>query len=572
MTLVLGVWDGHDAGAALVEGGRIVFAINEERLSRRKLEIGFPVRSIQAALEFAAVSPEHIEHVACTTTDFAKTLTRLVPALRERYYQLRRRKQVPGPLYAAQKLAKYRLTEIPPFPATQILSRVSVRRELHALGVTKAQLHFVGHHDAHAACAAFTSGFEHALVATLDGIGDGLCGSLWRYSDGRLARIAALDGRASFGIFFEHVTNLLNMRELEDEGKVMALANYAAPIPDSDNPLLAFFQIDPGPRLRSPYTSGQMVQRLRDILWSYPAEQFAYLAQRTLEVRVVEYLRAAMAAAEMRDLAYAGGVASNVRVNLLLRETTGIERLFVFPHMGDGGQALGAALWIDHQVNNASPVPISHVQLGPEYSGEAIDAALEAHALCARVVVNPAEAAADLLAAGAIVFWFQGRMEYGPRALGGRSILARADSRDIRDALNLTLKKRVWYQPFCPSMLADEARVMLDNYDGTPEPFMTCAYRVRPQYRDALQGVISVDGTCRPQILRGDEATPYTRLLLAMRERIGRGVVLNTSFNVHGEPMVCTPADAVRTFLNTDVQTMVIGDRVVSKTRAAHSK
>jgi len=159
-------------------------------------------------------------------------------------------------------------------------------------------------------------------------------------------------------------------------------------------------------------------------------------------------------------------------------------------------------------------------------------------------------------------------MEYGPRALGARSILARPDSLAIKDALNLKLKRRVWYQPFCPTMLAEDAAAMLADYDGAPNPFMTCAYRTRPEHRDKLHGVINVDGSCRPQILSGKD-DPYTGLLKAVKRKTGLGVLLNTSLNLHGEPLVCSPRDALRTFAETDVRYMVLEGLLITKEQPA---
>ena len=224
-SVILGVWDGHDAGAAVLVGSRIAFAINEERLSRRKLEIGFPRKSIQACLDFAKLEANEIRNVAVSTSDFAKTLTRCFPSLREEYYLLRRRLKPRGRLNRIKKLAKYRITEFSPSRITRLVSRRVLSREIRKLGLVNASVHLVDHHAAHAATAAFCSGFDEALAITIDGIGDATSGSIWEFSNGRLELIHYLPGKFSIGIFFEHVTNLLNMRELEDEGKVMALAD-----------------------------------------------------------------------------------------------------------------------------------------------------------------------------------------------------------------------------------------------------------------------------------------------------------------------------------------------------------
>ncbi len=563
--ITLGIWDGHDAGAALVVDGKIVFAANEERFSRRKLEVGFPARSINAALSFAHLTPNDVHTVAASTSDVAKTLSRIFPSLREEYYLLRRRKKFPGPFAQVKKAAKYRLTEWPSFGVTRALSATMVRSELRKLGFINPRVQIIDHHRAHAAGAALCSGFSDALVVTIDGIGDGLSGSLWVFEQGTMKPISMIGGRTSLGIFFEHVTNLLNMRELEDEGKVMALANFASAIPASENPLFSFFTVD-GLTLKARYSQGEMYRELRKVLWRYPSEQFASMAQATLEQKVVELISNALHVTNKRRLAYAGGVASNVKVNLLVRELPHLEELFVFPHMGDGGLALGAALESDSKRQKQTHYPLADLFLGPAYTSDEIERELQllkevtyrrSNDICAET--------AKLIARGNVVLWFQGRMEYGPRALGARSILARADSLALKDQLNLRLKKRVWYQPFCPSMLEEDARELLSNYRGPPNAFMTCAYRVQAGREAILSGASSIDGTCRPQILSESDRSRFFTLLQAVKRELGWGVVLNTSLNLHGEPLVCSPKDTLRTFIETDVHALIIEDFIVTK-------
>ena len=289
---VLGIWDGHDAGAALIDDGEVVFAVNEERFTRRKLEIGFPEKSIGACLDWAGVGPGEIGHIGASTSDFSKTLTRIFPGLREEYYQIRRRKKHPGRRSNFGKKAKYKLTEFPPTALTRFLSRRLLKGRLERFGFRGSRLHLLDHHLCHAA-AARCSGFDRALAVTLDGLGDGLSGTISILENGELTRIAALPARHSFGIFFEHVTNLMNMRELEDEGKVMALANYAYPVDDAENPLLAMLTVE-GTSVRCAYPTLALHRELGRILWRFPSEQFAYMAQRTLEVKVTELIENAL--------------------------------------------------------------------------------------------------------------------------------------------------------------------------------------------------------------------------------------------------------------------------------------
>ena len=557
---VLGIWDGHDSGAAIIKDNRIEAALNEERLTRRKLEIRFPESAIVGCLEQVNRTPAEIDHIAVSTYDFSKTLARVFPATKEDYYLIRRRKKEPGFLSTVKKKAKYTLTEFGPHPLTKGLSEIVLKRYLRRMGFTNFRLHLVDHHLCHTAAAAFCSGFDEALVITIDGIGDALSGTISTLSHNKLSRITAIPGKHSLGIFFEHVTNLMNMRELEDEGKVMAIANYAYPIPDDKNPLLEFIEID-GLTVRCKYSTLRMYKELKKLLWRFPSEQFAYMAQRTLEVKIVTLVKNAVRATGMSRVALSGGVFSNIKVNMLIRLLPEVHTCFVFPHMGDGGLALGAALSVNHLLQGTCSYPLNDLFLGKDFSEDEIRSALDASGLQYTMHENIEEEAATLISQGHIIFWFQGRMEYGPRALGHRSILALPDSKRIRDVLNLRLKMRVWYQPFCPTMLEEDARMYLENYD-TPNSFMTMGYMVKDDKRDELEGVISVDGSCRPQVIQ-DTASRYGKMLTKLKALTGRGVVLNTSFNVHGDPLVCSPADALDTLKRTGNDFLVMGNYLV---------
>jgi carbamoyltransferase len=556
---VLGIWDGHDSGAALLQGGRLRFAVNEERLSRRKLEVRFPTLSIQAGLR-----PEHVDVVAASTFDPAKTLGRWWPGSKERYYAVRRRKTRPGPLAGLTRLVKYRMTEWSPGPASKALSRLALRRELAQHSLTRAELRLVDHHDAHAAGAAWAAGFAPCTVLTIDGLGDGVSASISVFRDGRLKRVAASPARYSLGVFFEHVTNLLNMRELEDEGKVMALADYAAPIADEENPLLTWVRVREGV-IETEYPGHGLRRPLARIQWRYANEQFAYLAQRAVEHACVALARDAVRLTGLGRVALAGGVMSNVKATRRIRLLPEVEDVYVFPHMGDGGLALGAAIAAASRSGEASDLDLGRLDLGHGYDPPAIEAALRTAGVAAEPVENLPCRVAELLGEGRIVMWFQGRMEYGPRALGHRSVLARPDRPDLRDRLNLALKRRVWYQPFCPSMLESEAPRVLTDWTGGRNRCMTMAYEVAACYRDRLAGVISVDGTCRPQFVPDGEPGEFAELLREARLRWSVGAVLNTSFNIHGEPLVCSPDEAIDVFRRSGADALAIGPFLVDR-------
>lgn len=559
--VILGIWDGHDSGAACLVDGRVTAAVNEERLTRRKLEVAFPDRAIALCLAQSGVAARDVSIVAASTTDVAKTLERLMPWSKERYYQVRRRQVPPGPFTSATRWLKRRLTPWPPNAPSRAASRRLLARRLSRLGLSTAALELFDHHECHAIAAAHTSGFADCAVLTIDGLGDGLSSTISRFRDGRLETLVTSPAADSLGVFFEHVTGMMNMRELEDEGKVMALADYSAPVDDRDNPLLTLFDVANG-RVRMRTDALAVLARVH---WANPNERFARLSQRLVEVVATALARDAVRLSGCRRVALAGGVASNVKANRVIRLLPEVEDVYVFPHMGDGGLPVGAAIAAHARRSPAQPVALDPRSIGPSFTRDAMLTALEGVGLAVTEPVDPASAVAARIAAGQIVCWFEGPMEYGPRALGHRSILAGADSLQVKDRLNLVLKRRVWYQPFCPAVLESDAARLFSDWPsaGHASRFMTMAYMVADEYRHALAGVVNVDGSCRPQLVADDEPSPLARLLHAVRRHTGIGAVLNTSFNIHGEPLVHTPAQAVDVFLRGGADALRLGPFLV---------
>jgi len=573
---VIGVWDGHDAGAALIIDGRVVLALNEERLSGRKLDVGLPVRAL-AAMRSAAGS-RRVAWAPCTS-DPAKTLTRTFPWMKENYYRLRRRLEPPGPMHGLTQRAKYRLTQWP----TSSLLRAWARRSFASLlDAPSRDVFLVDHHEAHAASAAYWPNWgTNALMVTLDGIGDGESGSVWEWSesDASLRKILSIPGSASLGLFFEHVTNELQMRPLEDEGKVMALATYAAQTPTSVNPFLKWFTLTPGegglPMLRCSISPTDMASEVGRVVWCTPREQVARMAQQTLEMLVPQFFAMLAVATGRAAFGYAGGVASNIKVNRLIRALPGITRLEVCPAMGDGGLALGSALAIWRREVGRRPAPFTDFRLGTDYGDLGRDAESLGQAINAAVTRPPdiARAVAELVAAGGVVMWAQGRMELGARALGARSIIARADSVAARDDLNLRLKRRVWFQPFCPSLLLSEAPALLADYRGPADTnlHMTMGFATTPAGRAALAGAVGPDGSCRPQMVPENPAEPWYRMLAGVKELTGTGAVINTSLNMHGKPMADAAQGVVEAWIESGVEHLALGSALFRKSSITKS-
>jgi carbamoyltransferase len=557
---VLGVWDGHDSGAALLKDKEIIFAANEERFTKRKLEVRFPYNAIKASLAYAKIKPEDVEHIAFTTTEFTKTLERMFPSMKENYYQFRRRKMLKPSFENERHNLKYTLTGIGVLPLCNSISSSIVGGRLKSIGFKNFKLHIVDHHTAHAATAAFTSPFRNSLVITLDGLGDGLSGSVSTLNKGKLERHMAIGARDSIGIFFEQVTNIVGMRELEDEGKVMAMADYSYPFDFEENRFKDFFTVS-GTRISAKYSAVEQFSLLQRIAWQLPREQFAYMAQQLVENVVMKFVSNVIDRYSIGDVVFAGGTFANVKANMLLRNLEHLKHWYVFPHMGDGGMALGAALYTDYLLTGASDynfVPY----LGDSYTTEETESAIRSdRSLKYEIETDEQHAkhAAELINAGNYLMWFQGRMEYGPRALGNRSILAPSDSEEVKERLNLYVKKREWFQPFAPSMLEEESERMLEYDNKGYDKFMTSAYMVKKELRSKEKSVIHIDGSSRTHMV-GHENPKYMALLKDVKKHSGYGIVLNTSFNIHGMPIVMTPADAIATMKANKTKYMFINN------------
>jgi carbamoyltransferase len=559
---ILGVWDGHDSGAVLIESNRIIFAANEERFTKRKLEIKFPYNSIKAALNYEGIKPSDVDIVAFATTEFTKTFSRIFPEQKEKYYAFRRRKMLKPTFEPLMHYTKYAMTSIGPLPMCGITSKFFIKKELKSIGFNDdITIEISDHHASHAATAAFPSGFKKAIILTIDGLGDGKSGSVSILNNGQLELQSSIKAADSIGIFYEQVTNILGMRELEDEGKVMAMADYSFPFNFNDNKLKDFITVQET-GLKAKFGPISQYNLLNRIAWSTPKEQFAYMAQQLLENTLQKLSENLVEEYGINDIALSGGIMSNVKSNMKIREGKGIKNIFVFPHMGDGGIAMGAAMDANYRLNGVNNYSFNDIYLGPKYTNKEIKKMIKSNKkLHIQEDNDVSRHAAELISDDHYILWFQGRMEYGPRALGNRSILAKPDSEYVKDKLNLYVKQREWFQPFCPSMLEDDARKFLEDVKE-PNRFMTMAYKVKKSAWNKLGAVMHIDHTARPQMV-GKENPKYLELLNNLKKLRGYGTVLNTSFNIHGAPIVMNPEDALKTMINTKTRYMFIGDNFI---------
>lgn len=558
--MILGVWDGHDSGAAIVEDGKILVAVNEERFTKRKLEVLFPHNSIRYCLAYLDIKPSDIKDIAYSTSDFSLTLTRKFPKIKDDYYYIRRRmKKTPFP-GANRRIINFTGT-LKSNSLFRHISNHSFKSELKKQGFEKYRLHLVEHHNAHVASAYLCSGFKKSLTLTLDGLGDGLSGSVSVCNGSEIEKVKEIKTIDSLGLFYQEITSILNMRILEDEGKVMCLADYSEKIKKENNPMMKFFKVEDG-NIKSRNTLEKRYAILKRLKESMNRTRFCRMAQDVLEHYSLEFFKQNIGEYGIKELSMSGGVFSNIKNNMNIVNNLNIKKWFIFPHMGDGGLAAGAALFVENKTKGTSPKRLSSLSLGPEYKDKEI---LDSLKLFKKKITWRKEKdtegfAAEKIAKSDVIYWVKGKMEYGPRALGNRSILTRPDKKEMIAILNKLIKRRDWFQPFCPSILEKDARQFLHKYDIS-DPFMTMGYKIKENKRSQLVAAQSVDGTCRPQIIKEGE---YASLIKKIKKKTGFGGVLNTSFNIHGEPLVNDPKDAIKTLLKAKRGTLIINDYIVN--------
>jgi len=571
---VLGVHDAHDAGAALVSNGNVVGAVNEERFTKKKNDVGFPSNAIKWML---SASEDDVEKVAIPWIGGSALFARVFPSLEKKRRSLWRKEgKKPSRLKMEFTNAVFRLIQDQKPRALWQMAGKSIggnilSGKLRKLGIDK-KLVFVEHHLAHAASAYYASGFDEALVITLDGAGDGLSGTVSIGDKGELKRINEFKASASIGLLYGAATLACDMRFSEDEGKLMSLAAYSYPSEIKELEKFVRYDEESKQLVSSTGTKYEFLlsEYLKDnILWKYNREAFAFAVQRHVQEQVLKIVKNYIKETKIRNIAVSGGFFSNIITNMFINELPEVKDFFIFPQMGDGGLALGAAYYADFQEHRRfNRKQVESIYYGPEYTNAEIEVALKKYAKEKKVkyreVKDIARYTAEQIAEeNRIVLWFQGRMEYGPRALGNRSVLTLASTPENRNEINLIIKKRPYFQPFASSVLEEDAKSLLDPYPRKNR-FMTAGYRVRPERFGDLVAASHIDKTTRPQVL-GKENTLYRELLLQIKKKVGYGALLNTSFNKHGIPIVMTPDDALWTLENTGAKYLAIGNFFVEK-------
>ncbi|MFC1747519.1 carbamoyltransferase [Pseudomonadota bacterium] len=591
-----------DTNVCLIEDGKVVAALGEERLSRVKMQDGFPHLALDELFKKYDLTADKIDAVAYAFFDAAKEAELMRKAhnkydemeakasVSELFDKFRNLPPAPKKQYNIPGLPEENLYMKKPWYMEAYYSMASKResfgKSAHRKGYNQwmenavadhqkyekellaglekfglsDKLTRVDHHLTHASNAYFTSGFDEALIVTLDGYGSGLAGSISVGKSGKIKRVHSLPYPGSLGEFYERVTSSLGFKPSRHEGKIVGLAAYDDPDFLYDI-VRSYFHVKDGEVFyRMPHNI--FFTRHLAAIYSKPAVAAAF--QKVLEKVACEYIAYHLEKTGMKNVVLSGGVVANVKMNQRIFEIPGVEKIFVHPGMADGGCGVGAGLWVASTKQDLQPYELNDVYLGPEYSEEDMKAELEKQGLVYEKPENLEKSVAELLADGKIVARYNGRMEYGPRSLGNRSILYHAKDPSVNLWLNTQLQ-RTEFMPFAPATLYEERNNCYINMDGAEytSKFMTVTFDCTDFMLKSCPAAVHIDGTARPQLVSAESNESFYKIIKEYHKITGIPSVINTSFNMHEEPIVCTPFDAIRAFTLGHLHYLALGPFIV---------
>lgn len=546
----------HESAAAVVIDGKLVAAAAEERFTRVKNQGGFPTQALDWCMKNAGVRPSDVDHVAYAALPFQKERLRDVVGYGRNLAYV----ALGSDAFARKAAHLLNYTKNLVFQSDWRGVERKIAGALQQYGLDQ-KLVFVDHHRAHCAAAYYCSGFEDCLVVSLDGYGSGQAGSFYRGKNGKLELLSPIPYPHSLGTFYRRVTQALGFKPNRHEGKIVGLAAFGDPSRLYDV-VRARFDLEHEDYYR--YKSGHDPFFEARLAEKYPREDIAAAYQRVLEDVATHYIAKWVQRTGARKIACAGGVFANVKMNQRVMELSSVEEVFVFPAMGDGGVGAGAAFALAADLVGLVPRRIPNVYLGPSYDSQEIERALARSGLPYRRPNELAKEVAAHLVADRVVAHFDGPMEFGPRALGNRSILYPARDPNVNKWLNDRLK-RTEFMPFAPITMAEHAASRYANLDRmvyTAE-FMTMTTNCSAQMKAESPAAVHVDGTARPQLVSAETNDRVYSILREYNRESGIPTLINTSFNMHEEPIVCSPDDAIRAFKDGALEILVLGDFLV---------
>ncbi len=562
---VLGIHDGHNASVCLIEDGKLRFAIQEERLAYEKNKGGFPHKSINRLFEVTGLAAKDIDKVAV-----ASEHTSAVFAADEYFERQRKGSMQRNIEHLAKKTLLYTL-----YKSKRHKERL---QNVTSLGFLEKDIIFVDHHLCHAATAYFGSPFPHnekVLVLTNDGAGDGLCATVSIGENNSLKRISEIKSEHSLAGIYCLTTQLLGFKPLEHEYKLMGMAPYCSSSAEEKGYALFkdLIAISPKNPLHFKHTGTPIGLLLPLLQKRFEFQRFDTICaglQKFTEEILVQWVKNCLQETGVRKVALAGGIFMNVKANKRIMELPEVDDLFIFPSCGDETVSIGAAYKVYNQfcTNSPSIEPLQHFYLGDEFTDHDIAAALDLikdkQNLKFKKIKNIEKEAARLLVQGHVVARCKGKMEFGARALGNRSILADPSNLGCLREINLMVKKRDFWMPFAPVILEEQQQRYLVNPKNTKSPYMILTFDTI-NHEQFIAAVHQADLTARPQVITQEMNADYHALLKEFSAITGRGVLLNTSFNLHGFPIVHGPKEAIDVFLNSGLRYLALGDYLVEK-------
>lgn len=563
--IILGIHDGHTATATVLIDGEIISSISEERLIQKKNYTGFPSNAIRKTLQIANVSPDEITSICIASLSVPTGQSEMVCESRP-YRKLFTYSTniIPHTILGSNAFIKPYQTVMHMFRnKTEIISK------LNEIGINNVPVNYIEHHQSHMATAWYPSGIDEPyLIITNDGSGDGICATVNIVKQGESTRIFELPTIHSIGDFYTRITRYLGMKSLEHEYKVMGLAPYA-PIDHAEKiykeKVSKWFSVDGMHIVNNTNKWGEAYlpffeKELRGVRFDI----VAYCAQKLVEDVITTWIKNIIDITKINNISCAGGVFMNVKLNMLLHEIPEINNLFVFPSGGDESVSIGATIYEYCNKYNKTAKPLKTLYLGSEYSNEEIKHILDTNKIPCEYVDSIEKHAAELLASDNILARYSGRAEWGARALGNRSILANPHNINTVRKLNIAIKKRDFWMPFTPTILFERASDYIINPKGISSPYMAMAFRTTPEAQKSICAALHpYDLTARPQILKHEDNPRYYQLIKEFETITGIGAVLNTSFNLHGNPIVETPMDAINTLMNSDIDWLMLGNYMV---------
>lgn len=567
---ILGIGDHVSCGSALVRDGKVIAAINDERLVREKMVFGVPRESIRMILELHNVAPHEIDGIAVATKN--QHLIDHYVDFKDGWFGLQRGGFKQLLFDVGSKASKYRdrlpiledvyyLARQPSFAKRRRALRRIFREEF---GFT-CPVYFLDHHYCHATSAYYTSGYNEATVISLDGGGDGKSGRAYGVASGKFDEIAEISSFDSLGTFYSYVTQLCGFKAGRHEGKITGMAAHGEP---RYIPQLQKILIQQNGHLKNVgnvffYSALDELERLLPEDFSH--RDLAASVQTYTEEMVVSLATQWLERTGFYNVALAGGLFANVKINQRIHQIPGVKSVYIHPGMSDEGMPVGAALGLYHELTDRPYAPgnraMDHVYLGPEFGNDEIERELQRHGVQATYHDEIEKEVAQVLAQGAVVARFNGRMEYGPRALGNRTILYQANDPTVNFWLNEALT-RTEFMPFAPIVMAEHAEMCFKNVQGAEDAarFMTITFQCTDWLIETNPGVVHVDNTARPQLVSEQDNPSMHRILAEYYRLTGMPVLINTSFNMHEEPIVCTPYDAIRSFKTGMLDYLAIGN------------